>query len=61
MLIAEVQIALRTSHSDSLSGEKSVRFESSPTNSVNAITHAYTILSVIVIKSVLQQIESWWS
>lgn len=33
-LIAESQIAFRLNHGDLLSGEKSVRFGSSPSNSV---------------------------
>ncbi len=39
--VAEIHIAIRKGHNDSLSGEKSVRFGSSPTNSVGHYASSY--------------------
>lgn len=38
--IAEAQVALRMNHSDNLAGAGSVRYGSSPTNSVYTSMHA---------------------
>ena len=48
-LIAEAQVALRMNHSDNLAGAGSVRYGSSPTNSVYKYACMITIIIILLL------------